>query len=112
MADEQTAEKTSEAKPESARKARGPVLLEAVFAGAQIVTTVTGAGVLAVSLFKGTPAVIAFGQALLATATLGAVVWTLHWMVTHGLLTARKAELESAAAEETAALGTNVEVQA
>ncbi len=113
MADETAAEKTTEAaKPDAARKPRGPVLLEAIFAGAQIVTSVTGATVLVVSLLTGTPPELAFVQALLATATVGAVSWTVHWMVTHGLLAARKAELEKASADESSALGRNVEVQA
>lgn len=111
MADETQLETKPEAKPEASRKPRGPVLLEAVFAAAQTVTTVTGAAVLSVSLLIGTPLAIAIVQALLATATLGAVTWTAHWMVTHGLLTARKAELEAERRRDTE-VGRNVEVQA
>jgi hypothetical protein len=109
MADEKP-EKTPE--PAPTRKPRGPVLLEALFAGAQIATSVTGAVVFAVSLLTGTLVEIAVFQALVATATVGAVMWSLHWLVTHGLLAARKAELEAAVAADTAAVGTQIEVEA
>ncbi len=116
MADENAGDKPGDGKPEAKaegpRKPRGPVLLEAIFAGAQILTSVTGATVFATALFTGTPVATAVVQALVATATVGAVMWTVHWLVTHGLLAARKAELESEAADETAAAGTNLEVQA
>lgn len=111
MADEKDDEKAAKATEAPARKPRGPVLLEAIFAGAQIATTVTGAAVFGVSLLTGTPIVMAVIQAALATITVGAVTWTLHWMVTHGLLTARKAELEVAATQE-ATVGTQIEVEA
>ena len=54
MADESAGDKPGEGKPEAKaegpRKPRGPVLLEAIFAGAQILTSVTGATVFATAL--------------------------------------------------------------
>jgi hypothetical protein len=80
--------------PKPAPRGRGPAILEATFALAQLLVIVGGVLTFGLSLMAGVSWWMLLLRSMLAVAGLGAVAWALHWTVTQGVLEVRKRELE------------------